>query len=275
MKQHQKHPLGFETISAYMKMYAHVPENIEDYAYLSQYIQLLGISTAIEAHRRAMPHCMGTLYWQFNDCWPVISWSGVDYYGRKKALQFHMQELYNPLKISMIEHEGHLQVWGISDNEMDESYSLIVHQKNFKGKGKSRKFEVKLAAGSSALLTEIPVPSKQKKRSKLFFHALLLKNGEVIAGNTFYPVFLKEQKLPDPKISINAAQHNDQILLELRSPVLCRFVELSYFGEVDVFDANYFDLLPGKTTTIHVNTEMIEDFDFRNIRIRTLNELIR
>ncbi|MEZ5146095.1 MAG: hypothetical protein R2759_03130 [Bacteroidales bacterium] len=50
-----------------------VPDDFEDYLYVSQLVQAYGLGIAIEAQRRSMPHCMGTLYWQLNDCWPVIS----------------------------------------------------------------------------------------------------------------------------------------------------------------------------------------------------------
>ena len=70
-----------------------VPDNMDDYIYVSQLLQAYGIKTAIEAHRNAKPRCMGSLYWQLNDCWPVVSWSGLDYYGNKKALQFFVKNV--------------------------------------------------------------------------------------------------------------------------------------------------------------------------------------
>jgi len=78
---HQKHPRGMELIQTYMGRQYKIPENFEHFGYVSQLVQGYGMLTAIEAHRRNKPWCMGTLYWQLNDCWPVISWSGLDYYG--------------------------------------------------------------------------------------------------------------------------------------------------------------------------------------------------
>ena len=91
---HQKHPRGMELIRTYMELEYKVPDEFEDYAYVSQLVQAYGIKKAIEAHRRAMPRCMGTLYWQLNDCWPVISWSSVDYYNRWKALHYFVRQAY-------------------------------------------------------------------------------------------------------------------------------------------------------------------------------------
>src|SRR5690606_7102848 len=74
MKNHQKHPTGFETINEYMQRDYKIPAKFEDYTYVSQLLQARGMKIAIEEHRRAMPYCMGPIYWQLNDCWPVVSW---------------------------------------------------------------------------------------------------------------------------------------------------------------------------------------------------------
>ncbi|MDZ7725276.1 MAG: hypothetical protein U5R06_21280 [candidate division KSB1 bacterium] len=62
------------------------PRDFESYLYVSQLLQAKAVEMAVDAHRRNKPFCMGTLYWQLNDCWPVTSWSSVDYYGNWKVL---------------------------------------------------------------------------------------------------------------------------------------------------------------------------------------------
>ena len=61
----------------------------------SQIIQALAIKTAVEIHRMSMPFCMGTLYWQLNDCWPVASWSSIDYFGKWKALHYKTKKSFS------------------------------------------------------------------------------------------------------------------------------------------------------------------------------------
>ena len=71
--------------------------------------------TAIEAHRRDMPHCMGSLLWQHNDCWPVASWSTRDYYGRWKAAHYMVRHAFEPLICSLVVQGDSLQVFTVSD----------------------------------------------------------------------------------------------------------------------------------------------------------------
>ena len=69
-KNHQKHAKGFSLIQDYMLRDYKIPSKPEDYVYVSQLLQARGIVKGIEAQRRSRPHCMGSLFWQLNDCWP-------------------------------------------------------------------------------------------------------------------------------------------------------------------------------------------------------------
>ena len=97
MKNHQKHGRGREIIDKAMRQYYGFDSktlNLEDYCYVSQLLQAWGTGYGIFQHIRQQPHCMGTLYWQLNDCWPVASWSSIDFYGNWKALHYRVQDLY-------------------------------------------------------------------------------------------------------------------------------------------------------------------------------------
>jgi beta-mannosidase len=76
------------------------PKDFESFLYVSQVLQAEGIRIGAEHLRRIMPHNMGSLYWQINDCWPVASWSSIDYFGRWKALQYYARRFYSDLLVS-------------------------------------------------------------------------------------------------------------------------------------------------------------------------------
>lgn len=97
MRNHQKHGRGREIIDKAMRQYYGFDSkslSLGNYAYVSQLLQAWGVGYGILQHIMQQPHCMGTLYWQLNDCWPVASWSSIDYYGNWKALHYRAQSLY-------------------------------------------------------------------------------------------------------------------------------------------------------------------------------------
>ena len=97
LRSHQKHPRGREIIDKAMRQYYGFDSktlNLEDYCYVSQLLQAWGTGFGIFQHIKHQPHCAGTLYWQLNDCWPVASWSSIDYYGNWKALHYRAQALF-------------------------------------------------------------------------------------------------------------------------------------------------------------------------------------
>lgn len=95
MQTHQKHSRGFAIINAYMqKRFGSVPENLSDYIKRSEQLQSEAMIKGVTAHLDARPYCMGSLVWQLNDCWPSVSWSLIDYYGRKKPAYESVRKLF-------------------------------------------------------------------------------------------------------------------------------------------------------------------------------------
>ena len=125
MRNHQKHPRGREIIDKAMRQYYGFDSyslNLEDYCYVSQLLQAWGVGYGILCHLgsdedvRTPRHCMGTLYWQLNDCWPVASWSSIDFYGNWKALHYRAQALFSLTPAPSPNEEGNeyqkaLQIW--------------------------------------------------------------------------------------------------------------------------------------------------------------------
>lgn len=99
MKQHQKSYVGNDMILRHAKRLYGSPENFREFVYFSQLTQAKAVSMAIAGHRVDAPRCGGTLYWQLNDCWPVSSWSSIDYYGNHKALQYSAKLDYNDIAV--------------------------------------------------------------------------------------------------------------------------------------------------------------------------------
>ena len=95
MKHHQKSYVGNGMILKHAKRLFGKPRNFEEFVYFSQLTQAYAVTSAISGHLLDAPRCMGTLYWQINDCWPGPTWSSVDYDGQYKALHYGVKELYD------------------------------------------------------------------------------------------------------------------------------------------------------------------------------------
>jgi beta-mannosidase len=106
MELHQRSGIGNATILHYMLSWYRMPDGFENTLWLSQLQQGLAIKYAVEHWRRNMPRCMGALYWQLNDTWPVASWASIDYHGRWKALQYMAKRFFAPVLISGVENAG-------------------------------------------------------------------------------------------------------------------------------------------------------------------------
>ena len=101
MEQHQKNASGNSLMVGQMLDTFRLPKDFPSLVYLSMVLQAEGIRYGVEHWRRHMDRVAGTLYWQLNDCWPVASWSSLDYFGRWKALHYAARRFYAPVMLSI------------------------------------------------------------------------------------------------------------------------------------------------------------------------------
>ncbi len=243
LKNHQKHPIGDETIKEYMERDFQIPDTFEDYIYVSQLLQADGMKTAMEAHRREKPYNMGTLYWQFNDCWPVTSWSSLDYYGNWKAFHYQAKRSFENILLSINEENEKYKVYLINDNFENYSGKIDLELISFEGKSLWKTFkEVNVGENSSTIVYEIP----KANFSKFDLNKVVLKVQFKNETSNYFFVKAKELKLSKPNIQIKII---DEETLEIYSDILAKNVFLSDENEV-FFDDNYFDLLPNEKRII-------------------------
>src|SRR5262249_3679304 len=109
-------------------------KDFESFLYVSQVMQAEAIKVGAEHLRRQRPRTMGSLYWQLNDCWPVASWSSIDYYGHWKALHYYARRFYDNLLVSPWEEDGTLSVYVVSDEVQPSEVELRIRVMDFQGK---------------------------------------------------------------------------------------------------------------------------------------------
>ncbi len=263
MLTHQKHPRGNALIAEYLKRDYRVPGNFEDFVYVSQLLQAEGMRTGIEAHRRNKPYCMGTLYWQLNDVWPVASWSSIDYYGRWKALHYYVREAYRPVVALPMVEDDILKIYASSDLPSDTTVSIQVRAISLEGKVLSDvvQADTRVQPDSSRMIWQgylKTVLNRHKPEDAVVDIQLKNSDGQLLSRRLFYLVPPRKLSLPRTAVQLEVKQVNDGYQLALQSPNLAKNVYLRSTAP-GRFSDNYFDLLPGERRTVLFRTEQILD----------------
>ena len=149
MKNRQKSYIGNGLIEKHIKQYYDEPSSFKEFVELSQRTQAKGMEIAIQAHRKKMGHCMGTMFWQLNDCWPGPSWSVIDYYGNEKLAYDVVKENYE--EILIIRDDNIVDIIADQKFWLDEGFKVFVKTKSgkikefyFPSDGKSNRVTIDL-----------------------------------------------------------------------------------------------------------------------------------
>lgn len=248
VKNHQKHPTGYQTIQTYIEREYKIPTSFEDYVYISQLLQAEGMKTAMEAHRRAKPYCMGTLYWQLNDCWPVTSWSSVDYLGNWKAFHYQAKRSFENVLVAVADEDNQYKIYVVNDEVSSKKGKLELQLLDFEGKILWRSTtEIQVEENTSKVYYAINKTDFEKFNAKqsVLSVKFIVDDSEAKSA-LFYFEKPKNLELKQPKITV---QHLDENTLEVSTDILAKNVFLS--SDKTHFSDNYFDLLPGEKRKIH------------------------
>jgi beta-mannosidase len=249
LEAHQKHPRGTELIQKYMERDFIVPENFEDYVYLSQVLQAEGMGQAFYTHRIAQPYCMGTLYWQLNDCWPVTSWAGLDYYGRWKALHYHVKRAFAPLMIRAVEFDGKIFVFALNDHPSGQEIDFKFSLQDFEGKAISETEKtLEMLPQSKMQIFSMPAPADGLEN--VVFVARLYKDKKELSNTFLYFLPTKSLNLPVPGITFEIESSEAGLMVIVHAEKMARQVFLEAKGLEGRFDDNFFDMAAGETREV-------------------------
>jgi beta-mannosidase len=259
MKSHQRSSIGNGTIEYYMLREYNRPKDFESFLYVGQVLQAEGIKFGLEGHRRAAPFCMGTLYWQLNDVWPVASWSSTDYYQKWKALQYYVKKGFEPVLVSPYKEGIEIKVAIINDKLEVLEGKLVVKLIDFEGKElRSHISDIKVPANTSTLV----FAENQEKfitgndSRKLFLVTEFIIGDEIVSSNSLFFRPFKELQLPVPTLEKSISIVPGGFDISLTSEVLAKNVYIQIGDEDGDLSDNYFDLLPGEVKTIRLQTEI-------------------
>jgi beta-mannosidase len=240
-------------------------------------LQAEGIKLGAEHLRRIRPHNMGSLFWQLNDCWPVASWSSIDYTGRWKALQYYARRFYNNILVSPLEDNGNINVFVVSDRLNPAAAELTLSLVDFDGKKLwSEHRDIDLAPLSSGSYATIPIATllAGKDPRGMFLLTEILVDGKLASSNEHFFQPFKNLALGRPQIEIDVIAVRGRFKITLSADKLARAVYLRSPEYAGVFADNYFDLIPGKKVEVIFSPKVaVRLSDFRDkLKIRSLED---
>ena len=264
---HQKHPRGTELIKTYTKRDFPEPRNDREKIYLSQLTQALGISKALVAHRSARPFNMGSLYWQFNDCWPSVSWSSIDHLGQWKALHHIAKHDFDNLLIAASVSKSSLSVKIVNDNLTPKSGNLQIVLMDFKGEIIfSKELPITAKANASTFAAEFDLTMEGfDPRQTVGVLRFMDKQTLVYFDRP------KTLALLPGSIEVKTKPVEGGFEAILESTVLQKNVYVETQYESSIFP-NFMDLLPNQPTKIFIQTQ---SSNFPELSFLTLNQLCK
>ncbi|MBL7201769.1 MAG: glycoside hydrolase family 2 protein [Anaerolineae bacterium] len=253
MEHHQRSGSGNGLMIGQMTDTFRMPKDFGSLAYLSMVLQAEGIRYGVEHWRRNMDRVSGTVYWQTNDCWPVASWSSLDYYGRWKALHYAAGRFYAPLLLS-IEDEGTWMGLHVTSDlteawEGTARWSLETLDGKVLMDGLEEVAAAPLASTPVCTLDFVNRVSDANRREVVFI-AELWQGDQRLALQVAAFVPNKHLSLVDPGLSVDVVQQDDELICAVTARSLARFVELALEGVDVIWSDNYFDVPAGRTVTV-------------------------
>ena len=264
MAAHQRSGIGNLRIRQYMEDDYIIPKDFNQFLYVSQLLQAEGIKMAIASHRSDMPYCMGSLYWQLNDCWPVASWSGIDYYGRWKALHYFVKNAFENVTLFSFKNENDVEIFVVSDLPQDAYMDFNQQLIDFDGNVLwETTGSVNVDGNTSKLIKKNNLVDLSQKVNlkKMVLVSSLQEGNKVIARDLQYFSKPKDLSLEDPGLVVDVKQKTETFEITLSSKKLAKNVFLSTTLSTDHFSDNYVDVLAGEEVVVHFpSTVSLEDF---------------
>ncbi|MFD2649036.1 glycoside hydrolase family 2 protein [Devosia albogilva] len=291
MENHQRNAGGNARILETMTRYFRFPRDFDQMVFLSQIQQGLAIKTAIEYWRSTKPRCMGTLYWQINDIWPVASWSSLDYGGQWKLMHYMARRFYYPVNVVAVPRQNEvptntrgtpvegsppdfIELRAINDTGAPVSIKLEVRAVEVGG-GERVVFTGNAAVSPDAAIAVTLLPYADIAADEFLYFVWSDANGKVLGSNDYFPKPYKAYELSRPVITGSLADRNGEVVLTLETDKPAFFTTAT----VDMpgyFSDNSITLLPGKVAELtfvprHGATVTAADLA-PSLRIRNLAE---
>ncbi len=246
-------------------------KEFEKLVYASQLLQAAAIKYAAEHLRRNRGICMGSIYWQINDCWPVASWSSIDYCGRWKALHYYAKKFYAPLLLSL--HEKGTEVaFSVSNETMKDFKGTVNYELVSKGFevicSGEKEVKIKSLSAKDVIFEDFGEIIGENIQNVFLKATLYDEKGEVVSKQTLIFVKPKRFKFDVPEIKCNSEYKDGKTYLTFKADTFVKGLEIVTKEDVILSD-NFFDIDSKDGVTITVDGEI----DTNAIKLNCVNEI--
>ncbi|NGP18726.1 beta-mannosidase [Devosia aurantiaca] len=261
MENHQRNNGGNARILETMTRYFRFPRDFDQMVFLSQIQQGLAIKTAIEYWRSTKPRCMGTLYWQINDIWPVASWSSLDYGGQWKLMHYMARRFYNLVNVvavpeitevrtnsrgTPVENQLPDRIVLKAINDTGRPVSIKLEVQAVKVSGESRRlFGGNSAVGADAAIAVTEIPYGDLAADEFLFFVWTDAQGRVLGENDYFPQPYKAYELVPATVSSTWSDRDGLAVLTLEADKPAFFATATVDAP-GYFSDNALTLLPGR-----------------------------
>lgn len=269
MKNHQKSYVGNEMIRKHTVTLYGEPSDFEEFVYYSQLTQARAVSIAVSSHRLKAPVCMGTLYWQINDCWPAPTWSGIDYYGNWKALQYTIQKDFEDIAVlERTDKIGEEQYFILSDRDDTVAVKLLTEVFDLSGKLlEALREEFVFSGYQSYPLRNYYASPLFKDKDIVIRYSWVGENGIPKTRMFSHIVSKQEKKSPTIKLAVTSVNEVEKkACLEIQTDTFLEdaWIFLPEMKESGVhLEENFTSLLPGKHYVFFTYKNLPEESEFR------------
>jgi beta-mannosidase len=245
------------------------PKDFASFLYISQVLQAEGIAIGAEHLRRIMPHNMGSLYWQINDCWPVASWSSIDYFGRWKALQYYARRFYADLLMSPTTQDGNVKLYVVSDRVAAAPAQIRARLVQLESWKTLKTFEQDVSidplTSRSYLDLKLSELLAGTDKENAVLYCELVVNGKTVSSQDYFFAPFKDLVIPKPTIAVDvvAAKERGKFMVKVTSDKFAKAVYLAVPDTDGFFSDNFFNLAPGREMTVQFRSRSpisLEDF---------------
>lgn len=257
MESHQKNVGGNAKILYYISENFRYPKDFASLLIASQLVQAEGLRYGVEHWRRNRGRCMGAVYWQLNDCWPVASWSSIDYFGRWKALHYTAKRFFAPVLASACE-DGAVVTLHVSNERRWEvegklSWSLRTADLSVITEG------VEFVSAKALFSAEIcslnfceQLLTKEQRRSTFLEYKFASDKEEVSSGTILF-CRAKHFAFSEPGIMARVDETSESFVIELSASSFAKFVSLDLSDEDAAFSDNFFDIATEAVKVVSVS----------------------